>query len=475
VVSAIGPELGPLASSAYDLLSLSVLCHLGPLVIVLATAEPSGASALTLVSTCLLVRACGLLASGVALWSLRVDDPDDPVLVVFRGQLATSAMAGFATVGVCRWLWPNSSFGGAVGIGLLGVLGHGLLAFVAWAWVQRSSRALTWVREAALGSAASASSLGIGLSSLMALTVLAALMAVLGVCAALAGNLEVPGGTLFSFALCLSGFTTSLAFSLTLSSGEPVLEGACGLASVGRDGSRPQGLSRLGTLDFVAPALGSMGHIQAIGAWSVLGVGTAFLSFRSAAWEPFSALPVVSGLIGMGFVFTLVGLSLSQVARTASAGAAETQRQLRAVSRELKAGSDIPADFSPSYRDQLDRVCQVALSGTYAPAAACVSLPLVVAIISAEWLDAPQLNLSIAWFLAATLVMALSLGALGTLVAFVLKGAHRHSRASNTAHQLALNGADLFAHLTGSPLALASRLALAGATTTGFVLVGVVH
>jgi hypothetical protein len=40
--------------------------------------------------------------------------------------------------------------------------------------------------------------------------------------------------------------------------------------------------------------------------------------------------------------------------------------------------------------------------------------------------------------------------------------------------QLALNEVDQLAHATGLQLALASRLALAGATATGFVLVAVV-
>lgn len=469
VTSAVGPELGRLSTHVHHFIALSLLCNVVALAGV--PAEP-GPLPFTLLAACLLIRALGLMASAIALLSVRVDDGDDPVVVLFRGQLAAGAMGALCIVGACRWLLGEGSWTYAAGIGALGLLGQVLVASAARLWLQRRAAPLRAIRDAALGGSAVAGGYGAGLGGLLAAVVLVGPLVVLALALllALGGEFENPFA---AFALCLAGFVATLPFSLALSTTDPVIESGCGLASLGPGGGAPQALSRLSALDFVAAAARAMGDLHTTAVWVVVAAGLSLSSLGRLSGN--LAVAASGTVLGVGFVLSVIGLSVLHAARTVRSSNLEAQRQLRSATGHDAAGRvAVPATFSPSYREALHGSLDVALAGITLPASALLALPTAVFALASRWLGAEQLHTAVGWFLAGALGVALSLGAVALAASVLLSGARRHSRAGNPALQLALNDADQVAHATGMQLAFASRLALAGATATGFVLIAVV-
>lgn len=470
VTSAVGPELGRLSIYAHEYVALSLLCNVAALVGPAHNSEFPFA----VLAVCLLIRAAGLVASGIALLSVRVDDGDDPVTVLFRAQLAAAVMSALCISGACRWLLGEANWSLAATLAMLGLFGQVLVAFVSRSWLQRRAATVRWVRDAAVAGSAAAASTGVGLGVAFAGAALLVPMVAVAAALAVAAEQELGSGALGAFALCLAGFVTTLPLSRSLGAADPVIESGCGIASLEAHVGGPQGQARLSMLDFVAAALRSIGDGHTTGVWVVVGTGLSLLSLGGLAPELETTLAACGSILGAAFVLSVVALSSLHAARTFTSCGLEVRRQLRSDSGERGPASDAAQDRSPSYRDTLKSSLDVALSGIALPTALLLSLPLALGALGGRWLDGSELRGVVSWFLGTALCAGLTLGGGSAAWAVLVSAARRHSRAPNASLQLALNDADQLTTATGQQLAFASRLALAGATATGFVLVAIV-
>lgn len=474
VTSAVGPQLGPLLGRAQDISNLSLLCHLVVVAASLSAVEHGGGTWIFgLLATPMLIRACGAIGSAIAISSVRADDGDEPVEVLFRGQLAAAALGAAGIVGSCRWLLGDGTWAIAVSIGLLALLGHTAVTLLAKLWAERRSRFLNAVREAATVSSEAAHGLGLASAGLLCGLSLLLVVATMSAGLFVASHFEMPESP--AIALALSAFFSTISFSLAIGSTGPVIETACGLCSLGPDGAKPQALSRLSSLDFLAAAGGSMAQAQFAAGSTLLGGSIALVLLPGIALDGVSAfVPVIAAFFGAMFVIALASLALRHAADVNVASSQESARQLRSFGRDGKGSWNVPPEFSPSYKDQLQRVTDRAMSNLVPSLLVCLVLPLALGTFTRHWFGSETLIVGVAWFLAVCGLTGGAFASIAAAAAGLVSAARRHSRASNSQHQSSLNRADLFAHTVGSVVAASSRLAVAGAAATGLVLVAVV-
>jgi K(+)-stimulated pyrophosphate-energized sodium pump len=478
VVSACGPHLGTLLARAHDATCLSVLAHGISLSAALTTiAEGSAGTAssllLALVALPLLVRTAGLLASAVAVLSLRADDSDDPVVLLSRGQLAAAVMTAAGMAGACRWLLGAGAWVSAFGIGLLGLLLQLAVALGARLLVERRSPGLSQLRESANASAETTSGLGFGISGIFTALSLLGVTIVIAIALALGGTWPAGGGFVGAASLALAGFLSTLTFSLALGLLEPVVESACGLASLGSEGQRPQTQARLSALDFAGVACGSLAQSHISGASVLLTVAAALVVWAEPLVSHGLSMPLLltATLVGVGLVIVLCALAVRHSAKTVLNSQQETARQLRGLHKDERGLPQVPNDFSPSYKDQLTRVTDGALSGLLTPALLTLVVPLLLGAGVQRFFDTAQLQGTLVFFLVAQGVTGFMFASVSGAALGLLGAARRHSRAAHSAQQYSLNRADLFAHALGSSVGPAARLAVAAATAAGMMLV----
>lgn len=474
VVSAVGPHLGPALTRAQDIVSLSVLSHITATVATLIALEDlQGLAIVPLLALPILVRSCGLLASAFALLSMRAEDSEESVNLLFRGQLAACVLSAAGMAGTCAWLTGDRVWLAAVSMGLLGLLGQLLLTLTARLYSERRSRLLRTVREAANTSSESAGTLGLATAGILTALGIVALAVLLAVPCALGGPAALPGGRGVALAMTVAGFLSTLTFSVALANLEPIVESACSLASLSAEGLRPQAQARLSSLDFIAATSGSLAQAHLTGGSLLVAGALAAAIVDSAAVGSASNLAValVSTFAGCAFVLLTASLALRQTAHTIATANRETQRQLRGLARDSRGAISLPKDFSPSYRDQLDVVSDGAVRQLLLPVLSCLCLPLGLGALTLQWLGADQLRVAVVCFLVVGGVTAFAAAGVCGAANGLIASARRHSRAASTTQQTFLNRADLFAHALGVSIAPAARLAIAGATAAGLVLV----
>jgi K(+)-stimulated pyrophosphate-energized sodium pump len=265
VAELVGDYVGAVAARVTDYFAALVLANSATLLVsVWVHVNNPGTGAWALVALPLVVRAVGLVASAIALGSIRFERSEDPSRTFAGAILSATLMTVVGAFGACLWLVGEGSFLVYFGAAVLGVLANCLSLGLTYLRLRRDARRLA----ADVGASPlrldtpAARALGQGLQQTWSL------MIGVGLCILAAWLLGTraglrEGGPL-ALALMLAGLLGSSSFGLGQSLFARISESARSIAALSRSQMDAQGRARASDIDQLGVAVGSLGRTQSI-------------------------------------------------------------------------------------------------------------------------------------------------------------------------------------------------------------------
>jgi len=350
IADTAGVQLGQLIPHMLDAFC-SALCVNA--LVVLALWRSVGTARLSVEHSYLLLpivmRAFGALASVFGAGAARSLESRSPAAAFLRAEAVYIVVALGAICGCAIWLTPEFS----IRLSLCGIMGL-LFPFLLSHWqgfiVSRQLRAVA--RQSADNSWNAG--LILGLTGLA--VPLLALVALLTFIIHIGAPVPIANARIFSLMLCLLGMNIAIPFSVTLQSTLPLIvlaRRAAFFVKNRRDDAGQRRLIRLEEATRVASSRAISVQTQcAVGipllAACAIGTMAKDSGARSFGTEAFAALAVCS----IAFVMPMA-LGLATSSRASKALVNEVRRQLSGFSRDAGL-TQIPAEFTPSYRTCVD-------------------------------------------------------------------------------------------------------------------------
>lgn len=419
VLDVLGAHLAKSAVTIQSAFSVSLTTHAATAAAVLLALReaPQLGQPLLLLSLPLLVRGCGLAASGFAILLTHSQGSDEVESTILRGRLASVVLSVAALLGGSLWLLGADRYLPFFFTGLVGIVGSQLVGLRNEG--RQGSRRQRELAEAARNSAP------LGLSSSFARAFFGAAWAAVPifVCAGVgwgaAPLLGVEGWGL-SVALVLAGCFATHAHSVALSGFDSLVESACGLVSLEQSHQRLDVQHRLVFLGSAATQVGGIARSAAsariallaltvAGVAPMLQLGPAPFSLAAPAEGVSAAAMLGSGTgAAMGLISVMVfcGLVLKHLATCALELKSELQGQLRAFTRGSDGLVELPAEFKPRYRDHLETAARSALKRAEIPCAMGLLVPLSLFLIVTRVAPGTPENLILPLSLSSFLFMA---------------------------------------------------------------------
>ncbi len=459
ILDLVGNHVGVSSTRVQDAFSSSVLLYVGALSVASWVWEANTSAfpnALAFISFPFLIRAFGLLATGVAVFSTRADESDDPTFVLRRGQVAMAIVALAAMGGLAVWQLGQAWLTWFV-VAALGLSASLALSFTRHQLAHRRSAGHQQLKEASRLSGPLLISGGVSGALSAAWPAVLATALSLGLGATLGANTEMPGGAAFAAAIVISGFAMALPYVTAQALFDPIVEGACCLAAL--DGKRrPEVRTRAVRLSQAALSAGSAGSGQLLaispllGALYVVALPRSSGEAASLMVTPSVALFLATALFGVFAVLSFGGVALVHGQKVARHLALELSRQMQSFALGANGKSELPADFRPRYADHLEFVCSSALGGlALAPLGVVLLAPVLVLLapMTAEFSVPMLLGLLTSLLVFAT-VTSFGLGLAGQGTWSLLSAARRHGRAQGTYQLSTLNFADELGEFAGN-------------------------
>ena len=387
VAELVGDHVGASATRGVDGFASASVANVAALMIGATLGNPGhGGNPLLLLTLPLVVRAFGVIASGFGVILVRGDETTSVGSALLRGYLSLSAISLAGLWGISYWLF-GEHFLPIFASAALGLIASLLSAHALLLRVGRRSGSIRDSSDALRvgGGALVSAGLGAGLESTLfpvsIFGVAVALAASIGAHAALSSGVELSLLMFTMAAISASPFVSSVA---TLSS---IADGARGVVSMSNaDAESKRRSSRLDDAGFLGGAVarrysmfsGALSSLLI--AWAIAARGSALVAKGS---EP-PSLALGSALAWCGALGAAVVLGYAgSVARAAARGArevsAEVERQLRGFPREHGI-AQVPADYTPSYKNCVELTTTVALRRALLPIAAGVVAPLLLGL-----------------------------------------------------------------------------------------------
>ncbi len=483
ILDLVGNHVGVSSTRAQDAFCSSVLLYAGTLSVATWVWEANASTfpnALVLVSFPLLIRAFGLLATGVAVFSTRADESDDPTNVLWRGHVAMAIVALAAIGGLSVWQLGRSWLTW-FSIASLGVVASLVLSYLRQGLTDRRSPSHKQLKEASSLSGPLLLTGGIAGAFTASWPAIATTAVSLGLGATLGADTML-GGAAFGAAVVVCGFTMGLPYITTQALFDPVVDGACCLAALDAK-RRPDVRTRAVRFDQAALSAGSAGsgHLLALspllGSLCVVALPRSASEASSLMVAPSVDLFVAAALIGLMAVLSFGGAALAHGQNVAKQLALEVSRQMQAFGQNADGTSELPSDFRPRYADHLELVCSSALGLTaLVPLGVFLLAPLLVVLapLATEFSPPMQLGLLSNLLVFAT-VSSFGLGLAWQGTWSLLSASRRHGRAKGRQQLAALNLGDGLSEHAGnavSPLlGLVAKALVATCLVTALVLI----
>jgi K(+)-stimulated pyrophosphate-energized sodium pump len=349
VAELVGDYVGAVAARVTDYFAALVLANSAMLLVsVWVHVNNPGTGTWALVALPLVVRAVGLIASALALFSVRFETSQNTWRTLTGAALSTTLITVVGLFGASLWLVGESAYLLYFGAGTLGVLANSVPIGLTYlrlrrdGYLQRKIVRSDVVRSDVVQAAElrleapAARALGLGLQQTWSLIV------GVGLCILAAWLLgtrsDLAGGGPLALAVMLAGLLSVSAFGLTQSLFARVAESSRSIAALNRSQIDAAGRARAEGLDRLGVAVGSLGRTQSIIASSAAAALSAFsLPLISAiatgktlaagdGLQPVAQIHPVTlwgGALGAGCLLFYVGGVLQTSTKTANAVAAD--------------------------------------------------------------------------------------------------------------------------------------------------------
>ncbi len=436
-----------------------------------ASLDPVPRTALVLLP--FLVRAFFLLATGFGAAVVRTEEMTSPSAGIFRGYCCTLVVGLTGLFGACVWL-ARPELWAFAGAGVLGAsigLGTGVFA---WSRLARGSVTQQETSDVLRSGGGSAALLGLGGG--MRSTWLPFVTLGLGsaLCWKLGVSTDLPAGGLWALLVGWSALLGTTPFAFAANVVGSAARGARGVSALSR--LDPEALRRATRLEETQLAT-SPARSQLV----VAGSGSALLAALAVPALARGKLgmdvglldPAVmwSGALAMVLVLSYAGVCSQVAVRTGRSVALEVDRQLRRFPR-VGGASQLPLDFSPSYRACVDLASRGSLTQLVSHIALPLAAPACLALFLYAWYHGAETSRSaeglMSFVLLASLMGFASLAldyARATLCA-----ARRATRSANASDLIFNPNADGLGEVLGYSAAPAAQALTASAAAIALAL-----
>lgn len=386
----VGDQVGLTTGRAVDLYLSATVASVCAVVLGASLHEPAralGLSGLALAALPMIARSFGVIASAFGVMVVRTEDPESPLLPLWRGQLATAVISAGGIAGSALWLvgephWLRLFWAGVLGLGAAALSGH-----VARLRVDRKRESVKDLVETLRVAEAPGLTLGVGFGLEAAIVPILTAIVAIGGAWQLGASTGLPSGGLYGTLMALMMMLASAPYVLALATLGPVADGARGVAAMAAATSS-EAERRTARLDEAAFAASSVSQTYLIVTSSVAALlaasAVSVLGARGAA--QISALDlgkpavVFSAALALALILAFAGNSARSATRGARGVAQEVERQLRGFPRD-KGRPTIPQDFTPSYRACVELCARAGLSRLGWPVVVGLAPPLVLGLV----------------------------------------------------------------------------------------------
>ncbi len=386
IADLVGDNVGDCAGRGADLFESTAAENIGAMIlgvaIYVATQDPAW------ILFPLVIRAFGLLASGVGLFAVRSGEDEDPMQALNRGYYVTAALAiifmfgsTFVMLGQQVWL--------AIA-GVIGIATSIAFVFITQYYTAGSWRPVQEIAKASLTGPAtniiSGTAVGFETTATTAVTISIALIASY----AAGDQTGLPHGGIYGTAIATMGMLMTAAYILAMDTFGPITDNAGGIAEMSHS---PAGTREItDNLDAVGNTTKALTKGYAIGSAAL----AAFLLFSAyldkvtevmhlrgllEAGERFDIVNLsnvntfVGALLGTMLVFLFSSLAIRAVGRSGSANIEEVRRQFRENPGIME------GTVKPDFARCVDITARSALREMVAPGLLAVGMPIVVGLV----------------------------------------------------------------------------------------------
>ncbi len=441
VADLAGDVLGDVLAQGTYALALTMLEVLGAMLVaaMLARDNASIDSAAAVILMPLVVRACGLATSYFGALVVRTDDTEVPASALARGLYVATLLQAAAAMGSAKWLLGTHwwRFGLAAAIG-------GAASVASWHVAQyygsERHRPVRTIAEAARAGAAVATLRGFVLAAEAALVAAFLVFVAIVLGHTLGAATELAHGGLFGVALTMTGLAGAAPFAVAMHTMSGLADGASGLLGLTMPSERADVHARardFGALGATlkaysrtsACARSSVAVLVSVAAFVALAASAARANAPASLLPASSAVAQLGGVLGLALALGFVRLVLGRVVTAIRELVLELRHQLGGTEEAgaleptaaRQATKPLGEGAAPSRGDGfVELVTRAALRGTLPPLVIGVGLPLAMGV-GLRWWAGRDRVLTSAEALAAFVLLATIVGALGSLLSFSAK------------------------------------------------------
>jgi len=386
VADLVGDNVGDCAGRGADLFESTAAENIGAMILGVAIYAVTRNPGWILFP--LVVRALGILASGIGLLTVRAREGEDPMKALNRGYWVACALSVvFLGLATHQLLGPDvwHYFFGA---GVIGILTSVAFVFITMYYTSGTWRPVQEIARASLTGPATniiaGTAVGFECTFSTAVTVGAALLASYGLGVAS----QVPHGGIFATAVATMGMLMTTAYILAMDTFGPITDNAGGIVEMSHQPESVRAITD--ALDAVGNTTKALTKGYAIGSAAL----AAFLLFSAyidkvkevrglpaeAHWPvDLSKVEVfVGALMGTMLVYLFSSLAIRAVGRAGAAIIEEVRRQFRENPLILEGKA------RPDFARCVDITTRAALREMVAPGLLAVGMPVVVGLILKE-------------------------------------------------------------------------------------------
>ncbi|MBI2872766.1 MAG: sodium-translocating pyrophosphatase [Chloroflexi bacterium] len=376
IADLVGDNVGDCAGRGADLFESTAAENIGAMI--LGVALYLATKQIEWILFPLVIRAFGLIATGVGIISVRGSDKEDPMTSLNKGYFLSVILAivflAFTTNRMLGDSWEWFFFAGVVGI-----LTSVAFVFITQYYTEAKYRPVKEIAKASQTGPATTAVAGIAVGFESTFATAVVVSAALGLSYWLGSQATLPGdisGGLFGTAVATMGMLMTAAYILAMDTFGPITDNANGIIEMsGNPASARSVTDKLDAVGNTTKAL-TKGYAVGSAALAAFLLFSAYLTDAKLVSVDLSKVVVFIGaFLGAMLAFLFSSLAIRAVGRTAGAIINEVRRQFREDPGIMKGTS------RPDYARCVDITARAGLREMLVPGLLAVLMPIIVGVL----------------------------------------------------------------------------------------------
>ncbi|MBI3573153.1 MAG: sodium-translocating pyrophosphatase, partial [Candidatus Kerfeldbacteria bacterium] len=372
IADLVGDNVGDCAGRGADLFESTAAENIGAMILGVALFPAFGVNGIIFP---LVVQALGMIASIIAIFTVKAKEHQDPMSALNRGYYLTTVLGAAAFFGLTK-LMLGDHYLWFFGAGLIG-MGMGIVFLLLTQYY--TDHKYRPVKEIARASEASAATniiagLAVGYEN-VALPVIAISLALWG-SFTLGAHSGLAHGGLYGTAVATIGMLMSSMYILAMDTFGPITDNAGGIVEMSNGSEETRAITdRLDSVGNTTKAL-TKGYAVGSAALAAFLLFSAYLTEVHLVHVDLANIKVfIGGFIGAMLVFLFSSLAMRAVGKTAGSIVEEVRRQFREKPGIMQ-GTD-----QPDYGQAVDITTKGALRAMILPGVIAIAVPILVGVI----------------------------------------------------------------------------------------------